>query len=141
MFITDQSMTMKIGQTKTIVFASNGSLKKDGSNVMGKGVGHALSHVVSTLPQIFGKAVKQNGNKCYSVKFMSFTFISFPTKHNYWETEDRNLILQSIEDLKPLLKDLGGEISIEYPYLDKHMDTEVLEKLESLGDNVCVYLK
>ena len=144
MINTNIPLSSRIGKVRVIVFASNGSLKKDGANVMGKGIGHVLATLVNTIPKVCGNYIRQSGNHCHSLKFMSFTFINFPTKNNFWDKEDEKLIEQSINELREILKDFKDEeeVAIEYPLQDhSFINMELAKRLEELGDNVCVYLK
>lgn len=136
----DKSLIEDFQKSKVIIFATNGSNKKDGSNVMGKGVGLSLTNLLPTLPKVLGTLIKEQGNHCQRIKLMTHTLISFPTKHNYWGDEDIELIKKSVAEL--LAFNLTSEVILmEYPLLSKQLDERVREALAPLGDNVCIYLR
>lgn len=139
----ETSINERIGKANVIIFATNGSLTKDGRNVMGKGVGHLIASMVPTIPKIFGTKIKQSGNHCYVVKFMRYTFVSFPTKENYWESENTTTILRSLDELEALIPHLGdGEIVMEYPFLSKELHHTIINEINKIGGNrICLYLK
>lgn len=136
----DKTLIEDFPKSKVIIFATNGSNKKDGSNVMGKGVGLSLANLLPNLPKVLGTLIKEQGNHCQRIKLMTHTLISFPTKHNYWGDEDLNLIRQSVSEI--LSFNLTNDIILmEYPLLSKQFSEDVREALAPLGDNVCIYLK
>lgn len=139
----NRSIREVVGKSHVIVFATNGSLKKDGSNVMGKGLGHVLAGMIPTLPKVYGKQIKLDGNHCHAVKFMSYIFVSMPVKNNWWDKVDIELCKRSATELRILLKDYENEqIALEYPHEDgAFINNELLQILDNIGGNICVYLK
>ena len=131
----NDSLINHIQEGKIVVFASNGSLRKDGSNVMGKGVGKAIKSMLPSIDKAMGNYIKAGGNKCYSFKVMNYIFISFPTKNNYWEEEDLELIKKSVSQLHAILNDTvkGVEkILMEYPLLSKEVNEDIELALKDL---------
>lgn len=137
-YINDSLMN-HIKESRIIIFSSNGSLKKDGSNVMGKGIGNSIFSMMPTIAKALGNMIKEGGNECYSFKIMNFVFISFPTKHNYWEDEDIELIRKSANKLKTSIDDFvkGDEkILMEYPLMSKEYRDDVVDALKDLDVDI-----
>lgn len=91
-----------------IVITTNGTVKKNGEAVMGRGVALEVKQRFPWLPYALGEKLNKNGNKCYW--FNEIRIISFPVKHNWWERADVMLIENS-------LKDLVRIIDLQYPHL------------------------
>lgn len=83
-----------------IVIPTNGTIKKDGSCVMGKGLALQAKQYIHNIEYILGEAIETEGNKVFVLK--DAKIITFPVKHNWWEKADLNLIEQSAKELKKL---------------------------------------
>lgn len=84
-----------------IVITTNGTIKKNGSCVMGRGVALQAAKKFPDLPALIGQHLRDRGNDCFSVPILGI--ISFPTKHNWWEKSDLNLIEKSCKELVNLI--------------------------------------
>ncbi len=75
----------KIGKEECIIcITSNGSIRKDGTAVMGRGIGKEISKMYPDLPKILGEKIKEDGNVISALKKVKNTLIvSFPVKPCY----------------------------------------------------------
>jgi len=82
-----------------ICITTNGTVKKNGEAVMGKGCALEAKLKFSNFPIDLGYRIKKYGNNihCFSTNFG--TIVTFPTKHNYWEQADIKLIERSCQQL------------------------------------------
>jgi len=80
-----------------IIIPTNGCVKKNGENVMGKGLALQVKREYPSFPKIFGERLKQEGN--IPMIFVGYGFITFPVKHNWWEKADLELIEESAKKL------------------------------------------
>lgn len=78
------------------VITTNGTIRKDGHCVMGKGCALEAAQRDPTLPKRLGDIIKSQGNH---VGYLGNCLWSFPVKHNWWERADPALIKQSAEEL------------------------------------------
>ena len=85
-----------------IVITTNGTVKKDGTCVMGRGVALQAKRKYDWLPDELGRRIKNYGNKVYF--FTESRLITLPVKHNWWEKADINLIESSLLDLVRLIE-------------------------------------
>jgi hypothetical protein len=81
----------------TIGITTNGFVKKNGEAVMGRGIAQTVRDTVPGFARQFGQHLTQNGNT--PVYFPDWRIYTFPVKHNWWETADLDLILQSFSRL------------------------------------------
>ncbi len=85
------------------VITTNGNVKKDKNTlgyraVMGKGLALQAAQKFSNLPMLLSDNIMYYGkNKCFY--FPQYKIITFPTKYNFWEKSDYNLIRDSMEEL------------------------------------------
>jgi O-acetyl-ADP-ribose deacetylase (regulator of RNase III) len=74
-------------------FLTNGIVTKDGLLVMGAGVALQAKQRFPGLPAALGRLVKLHGNRPFVME--AECLISFPTKHNWREKSDIELIRRS----------------------------------------------
>lgn len=79
--------------SRAIVIPTNGTVRNDGSCVMGAGLALDAKKRWPTLPKQLGELLKLGGNNPYG--FPQMRLITFPVKHNWWEKADLALIRQS----------------------------------------------
>jgi Macro domain len=85
-----------------IVITTNGTVKKDGRAVMGRGCALEAAERFSDLPKWLGTRLSTKGNV---VQFLATTdrkiplLATFPVKHQWWQKASLNLIVQSARDL------------------------------------------
>ena len=80
-----------------IVITTNGTIRKDGACVMGRGVAKETAVKYPDLPKKLGKFLKDFTNTVYP--FAEYRILTFPVKHNWWEKADINLIEESCQRL------------------------------------------
>lgn len=97
-----------------IAITTNGTIKKDGTAVMGAGVAKQAVEVVSDLPLILGTALKIGGN---NLRYLTDDILSFPVKHNWWEKADIVLIERSAKQLMDFLNNCYKEV--EFTHIKK----------------------
>lgn len=80
-----------------VCITTNGTLKKNGDAVMGRGNAKQATILIPEIPKLLGAYLKANGNTAGALKVTPHdsTIIIFPVKHNWWEDADRKLILKS----------------------------------------------
>ncbi len=84
-----------------ILITTNGTVKANGRAVMGKGCALEAKKKYKGIDQILGEVIIGVGN--YPTVLINFSkpkIVSFPTKHNWWEKSDIDLIEQSCKELK-----------------------------------------
>ena len=79
------------------IITTNGTVKKDGTCVMGRGCASEAKSKYPDLPLMLGQAISGLGNEAFWFPMPSANepLISFPVKHNWWEKADLKLIQQS----------------------------------------------
>jgi len=97
----------------TILITTNGTIKSDGSVVMGRGCAKEAADRFPRLPKILGKLISEGGNHIHFIP--SAMIYSFPVKHNWWEKADLELIRQSAEELARLAWPGGFETNYILP--------------------------
>lgn len=87
------------------VITTNGTVKKDGSCVMGRGCALEAKTKYPYLAKQLGKAILDTGNhtRCLVEEPPNDLFlVAFPVKHNWWEKADLDLIKRSASELAVL---------------------------------------
>lgn len=80
------------------VITTNGTIKKNGECVMGRGCAYEASQKWPDLPKQLGHQIKTYGNKVHY--FDEPNLFSFPVKHNWWEKADIDLIKASAYEIQ-----------------------------------------
>lgn len=93
---------------------TNGTVKKDGTCVMGRGNALEAKRLFPGIDKILGQKLKEGGNVPHILIDEPYNHgepghrtprvVSFPVKHEWYEKADIDLIAQSAEKLKELLK-------------------------------------
>jgi hypothetical protein len=91
-----------------VVVTTNGTIKKNGSGVMGRGIAAQAAKRYPELPAILGEHIKKNGNVVGLDEQHKIIF--FPVKHDWWEAADIALIEKSAKELAVLAENLDGKI-------------------------------
>jgi hypothetical protein len=84
-------------QANWIVVPTNGSVRKDGANVMGRGVALQAKRRYKKLPYELGAKISEFGNVVFT--FKDYGILTFPVKHKWFENADLTLIEQSAKQL------------------------------------------
>ena len=91
--------------TDIIFITTNGTIKSDGSGVMGAGVALEAELRYPELPDILGKVVRDGGNIPHRMlTTLDNEIWSFPVKHNWFEKADIFLIEESCKRVACLLE-------------------------------------
>lgn len=88
-----------------LCITTNGIVKKDGELVMGAGIAKDCARRYKQIPALLGQYVKQYGNRVFNLGMDNSTgirLVSFPTKHNWRDKSDIELIKTSAIQLKEL---------------------------------------
>ena len=80
-----------------ICITTNGTIKKNGEAVMGRGCALQAKQKYNDLPKRLADSMKLYGNT--PIIFLENKIISFPVKHNWYEKADINLIENSAKHL------------------------------------------
>jgi len=80
-----------------IAITTNGSIRKDGACVMGRGVALQAKKRYGTLPYELGNKIRDTGNNVYT--FKDYGILTFPVKHKWFEKADLELIERSAKQL------------------------------------------
>lgn len=84
-----------------LCITSNGTIRRDGACVMGRGIALEICKRVPRTQFILGELIRKNGNHVHRI----FTtkkgrdVVSFPVKHNWFEHADIELIKRSCKEL------------------------------------------
>lgn len=119
-----------------IAITTNGTIKKNGELVMGRGCAYEAKLLYPTMPKTLGDMISYSGNKVY-MNLLNKIF-SFPVKDHWWEKGNLKLIEKSAIELAaimnsfPILKRVyiprpgcgNGKLKWEdvKPILEKHWD-------------------
>jgi hypothetical protein len=80
-----------------VCITTNGIIKKDGTLVMGAGIALQAKQRFPSLPVVLADAVSQYGNHTFYLP--DENLFSFPTKNDWKDKSDINLIAQSATEL------------------------------------------
>jgi hypothetical protein len=80
-----------------IVITTNGSIRKDGACVMGRGVALQAKKRYPKLPCELGAKIAESGNNVFT--FKDYGILTFPVKHKWFEKADLELIEHSAKQL------------------------------------------
>lgn len=84
-----------IPDADVICITTNGTVKKNGRAVMGKGCALEAKKKYEDIDQYLGTLISQIGNIPFQLTSKKPYIVSFPTKHNWWEKSDLGLIERS----------------------------------------------
>jgi len=80
-----------------VVIPTNGSIRRDGACVMGRGVAFQAKKRYPRLPYELGERLRGTGNNVYT--FKDYGLLSFPVKHAWHMKADLELIEKSCKQL------------------------------------------
>ena len=89
------------GKPDTVIcITTNGTLKRNGCGVMGRGCAKELLRRVPDADALLGSHLQAFGNVVGRLFVEPSTYIlTFPVKHNWWEKADLQLIIESVKML------------------------------------------
>jgi hypothetical protein len=86
-----------------VCVTTNGTVRKDGHLVMGRGCALEAMQRIPGLALGLGQAILKSGNKIYPYREgRSIRLMTFPVKHQWYEDADLNLIRRSALQLKKI---------------------------------------
>ena len=88
-----------------IVITTNGFVNNKGQAVMGRGTALQAKNRMPKLSKVLGWHINTYGNWVFY--FKEYNLFTFPTKHNWWEKSDLQLIRQSAEQLLDHVNEKG----------------------------------
>lgn len=80
------------------VITTNGTIKKNGECVMGRGCAFEAKQKWPKLPKVLGDSLRKWGNKVQY--FEEFNLFVFPVKHEWYQQADPTLIVTSAIELQ-----------------------------------------
>ena len=91
------------------VITTNGTVKKNGECVMGRGCALEAKRRWTTIPRDLGQFIRSQGNHVFWLgePDLTWSLYSFPVKHQWFERADLKLIEQSAHELNNLTGDDG----------------------------------
>lgn len=92
------------------IITTNGSLKRDGCAVMGRGCAFQATKRYKFLQRDLGKLLSDSGNKLYV--FMNLQLITFPVKYKWYEKANLDLIQKSTKELLSQIHGRGNLIYV-----------------------------
>ncbi len=93
------------------VITTNGTIKRNGAVVMGRGCAMEARDRFPMLDQELGHRIQHSGGN--HVHVLSNGIISFPVKHNWWEQADPELIERSARELQEFALDFDGAFGVD----------------------------
>ena len=86
------------------VIPTNGSVRRDGAAVMGRGVALQAKRRHPKLEEAIGAFISAYGNRVYFLFFRDENLVTFPVKHRWQEKAKLKLIENSCQQLVRLTK-------------------------------------
>lgn len=134
-----------------VCVTTNGIVKRNGEAVMGAGVAKVCRDRFPAVPNILGTWLNAHGNRAYNLgewgnSCTTFLLFSFPTKHDWRNDSDPELIRKSCREVKELC-DIND---IDKCYLPRpgctngHLDYETQVRpilMEELDDRFIIILR
>jgi len=88
-----------------LVVTTNGSVRKDGDAVMGRGIAKQAADYFPTLAPDLGQKIRHVGNHVFV--FFDLRVLTMPVKYHWKQPASWGLIRQSIEQLVVVVNSLG----------------------------------
>lgn len=83
-----------------VCLTTNGTRKKNGAGVMGRGNAKQATLAVKGIEKMLGEYLEANGNRAGFFHEAPGNLIVFPVKHNWWERADMALVIESAKWLR-----------------------------------------
>lgn len=131
-----------------ICITTNGTVKRDGRAVMGRGCAAEAKQKFPGIDGYLGDLITKNGNHFDNLPDPYFLYV-FPVKHNWWEVADLDLIRMSAQALSEAAVRQRPGAYVGFNFIlprpgcgNGHRSwEEVKPLLEDLPDNVWVISK
>jgi hypothetical protein len=132
------------GQNYWIVIPTNGTVKRDGSCVMGRGLAKDLKRRDPNFPYVLGSMLQDHGNHVFA--FPTPKIFTFPVKHHWKEKADLDLIQSSAVELLCLVDKHNLDGPFYLPRVGcgngkRDWDTDVKPILKNILDNRFVVVR
>jgi len=100
-----------------IVIPTNGSIRRDGGAVMGRGLARQLLDKYPGFAYILGQHLVEKGNhlSTFYISNYNLTIVTFPVKHRWDWAADIHLIRRSMQELMVAASDLQEGVFIRLP--------------------------
>ena len=99
-----------------LFITTNGTIKKNGQAVMGRGIAKQASLRYPILPHVLGAKIKHRGNVPSALLERGRGSLwSFPVKHEWQQTADINLIINSCHRVLKEFKGVEGKFLLPRP--------------------------
>jgi hypothetical protein len=108
--VKEEAGDLFLQRCDALAIPTNGTLKKNGHAVMGKGVALQAAQIWPNMPMRLGMLVKLDGNHVHALMkpFDKRIWVTFPTKHQWFDKQaDMDLIKRSCQELKTKADDFG----------------------------------
>lgn len=108
--ITNRSLFDIKANNIAICITTNGMTKRNGTAVMGKGIAlEAVNKYGQNLAIKLGKYLKQYGNRVFNMGVYDCRVITFPTKYDWHNKSNMDLIVKSAHELVEVCDKFGVE--------------------------------
>lgn len=104
---TDSLFDLPQNEHEAVAITTNGVIRKNGCATMGKGQALEAKQVFSGIDTKLGQYLSRFGNRAfymgiYPYRDRMMSLVTFPTKQNYWEYSNLNLIASSAQQVKKI---------------------------------------
>jgi hypothetical protein len=97
-----------------LALSTNGTIKRNGQGVMGRGCALEASKYYPSLPALLGRHLREHGNVPGRIPNEDgMPFMILPVKHQWWQRADVDLVLMSVRYLE--------RQAIEQPWVTFHV--------------------
>lgn len=97
------------------VITTNGTVKKNGECVMGRGCAAEAKKLFNGISWLIGSMIKEDGNNVYVFSYPPAILATFPVKHNWYEKADLCLIKRSAEQLAKYCENMPKGYKVVLP--------------------------
>lgn len=97
------------------IITTNGSVKRNGECVMGRGCAKEAMTRYPDLPLVLGQAIQGLGNEAFWFPIGGIFLVSFPVKHKWMEKADPALIEQSAKKIAKMAALEGRTVVMPRP--------------------------
>lgn len=99
----------------TVCITTNSNVSTSGRAIMGKGIALIAKKLVPDLPKLLAKHKEYKQALPVVIMHNDVELISFPTKHNWWEQSDMELIKRSANYLQEWIRDMDKKVYLPKP--------------------------
>ena len=103
-----------IDEYDAVFITTNGTIKKNGSGVMGRGIAKQAMNRYDGIDQVLGTGLSIWGNNVFQI-WRDPRVFNFPVKHEWRQGADLELIQRSAEQLAYLVTMNKWTVALNYP--------------------------